>query len=284
MERQLPATIAELERIELELELLRRIEAVTQLRQEITREELQQQSLRRRVEERLGPLYREIEQLKAEFTTHENRLRRLLRAARPLSDAELDAQETREHAEEAAWRATFRSQQQSREARHGQLLGSANGHDEMLLRRLYRALARLIHPDLAQNGHDRAQREALMRMVNQAREVGDVDQLRRLLALWAGADERERPYELEALHARIAQCGVECTQLRQQLHRLKRSELGRLLARGEEAIERYLREREGVLRRELALHRLRRRRVLRLIEERRVELGRRAAAHGLREE
>ena len=283
MEQRLPATTVELERIALELELLRRSETVTQLRQVITHEELQQQALRRRIEERLGPLCREIEQVKAEFIAHENRLRRLLRASQPLSDAELEALETQEHAEEAAWRAEFRAQQQSRDARHGQLLGSTNGHDDFLLRRLYRTLARLLHPDLAQNGHDRAQREVLMRVVNQAREVGDVDQLRRLLAIWAGADDGERPYDVEALRKRVAQRGVECAELRQQLYRLRHSHLGRLLARGDQAIERYLREREDALRRELALQRLRRRRVLRLIEERRIELRRRAAVHGERQ-
>lgn len=283
MEHRLPATVTELERVELELELLRRNATLAQLRQAITQAELEQQALRRRLEERLGPLHREIELLKAEVSALEARLRRLLRASRPLTDAELEAQATQEHAEEAAWRAGFRAQQNAREAMQGRLLGSPNGHDEVLLRRLYRALARLIHPDLAQDGHDRAQREAMMRIVNQAREAGDLDQLRRLLAIWAGDDDGDRPYDIEALRSRVAQRGVECTELRQQLHRLRRSDLGLLLARGDEEIEHYLREREAALRRELAMQRLRRRRVLRLIEERRLELSRRAGTESERQ-
>uniref|UniRef100_A0A831TJN2 Molecular chaperone DnaJ n=1 Tax=Thermorudis peleae TaxID=1382356 RepID=A0A831TJN2_9BACT len=282
MERRLPATIAELERIELELELLRRNATISHLRQAITQEELEQQSLRRVIEERLGPLHREIEQLKAEVNALEARLRRLLRASRPLSDSELDAQAAQEHAEEAAWRAEFRAQQSARETTQGRLLGSANGHDDVLLRRLYRTLARLIHPDLAQDGHDRAQREAIMRIVNQAREAGDVDQLRRLLAIWAREDDGDRPYDIEALRSRVAQRGVECAELRQQLQRLRRSDLGHLLAKGRDEVERYLRHREVTLRRELAVQRLRRRRVLRLIEERRLELSRRADAEARR--
>lgn len=279
MEQRLPATVAELERVQLELELLRRTAMVDDLRRAITHEELQQQSLRRLIEERLGPLHREIEQLKAEVNGLEARLRRLLRASRPLSDAELDAQDAQERAEEAAWRAEYRAQQSARESAQGRLLGSANGHhDDALLRRLYRTLARLIHPDLAHDGRDRAQREAVMRLVNQAREAGDVEQLRRLLTIWARQDDEKRPYDLDVLRSRVAQRKIEYAELQQQLRRVQTSDLGQLLARGPTEIERYLRQREVTLRRELAVQRLRRRRVLRLIEERRLELDKRASS------
>jgi len=269
MAQRAVAKLTDLEWVQLELELHRRMALLERVRQELAAEEVGQQALQRQIDERIGTLRREVDHIQAEVAVLESRLRRLLRADRPLSDAELSAQER-------AQRSTNGAEEAEGEVRFGRLLSSPNGHDDGILRQLYRSLARLIHPDLARDEHERAQREALMRLVNQAREAGDVDQLRRLLAIWSRGDQEERPRDLESLRTRVAQLGVELSTLERQLAALRQSDLGRLRARGPAALERYLAQQEQLLRQELAHQRMRRRRVLRLIEERRRELEHRA--------
>ncbi|MDI3340609.1 MAG: molecular chaperone DnaJ [Sphaerobacter sp.] len=269
----LPARVDELERVRLEVELLRQTRAVEQLRQLLVEEEAAQEALRRRIEARLGPLRRDVERLKAEVERLDQRLQRLLYARQSLSDEELDEKEDTARAEEAAWWAEWRRRRAEREqSRRGHVLHQ-NGHDDITLRRIYRTLARLVHPDLARDPADRSRREAVMRLANAARDAGDVDQLRRLLAIWARPDEGDRPRDVEVLRARIGQRRVEAAELRRQLNQLRHDTLGRLLRRGEVDIHRYLRNEEARLTRELAMLRLRRRRALRQLEERRRDLG-----------
>jgi len=268
----LPARVDELERVRLELELRRRTLALEQLRALLTEEEAAQEELRRRIEDRLGPLRREIERLKAELERLDQRLQRLQFARQSLSDEELDREEENFRAEEAAWWAEWRHRRAERQTRRGEVV-NRNGHDDITLRQLYRTLARLVHPDLARDPADRSRREAVMRLANSAREAGDLDQLRRLLAIWARPDEGEWPRDVEVLRARVGQRQVEIGEVRRQLNDLRRQPMGRLLRRGDLEVHRYLRAEEVRLNRELAMLRLRRRRALRQLEERRRELG-----------
>lgn len=112
-----------------------------------------------------------------------------------------------------------------------------------------------------------------MRLANSAREAGDVDQLRRLLAIWSRPEEGERPRDMDALRARIAQCRVEYAEVRHHLSQLRQTLVGRLLRMGERDINQYIRAEEVRLGRELAMQRLRRRRALRLFEERKRSLS-----------
>lgn len=268
----LPARIDELERVQLELEILRSIRMSTQVRQLLAEEETEQQGLRRTIDERLGSLRHEAERLKAECERMEARLERLSFVSRSLSDDELDREEEKSRADEAAWWAEWRHRRSSRQDRHGEVVNRSSD-DDITLRQLYKALARLVHPDLASDSRDRAQRETLMRMANEAREAGDVEQLRRLLAIWARTDDGPRPREVEAMQARVAQLRVEIGELRRQLAQSRMTSIGLLLRRGEADIRQYLRNEEVRLRRELATLRLRRRRVLRQLEERRQSLN-----------
>lgn len=267
----LPARLDELERVNLELEVLRRTRAVEQLRGLLTEEESAQEELRRRIEQQVGRLRAEIERLKAEADRLESRLQRLAFARQSLSDEELDREEETSRAEEAAWWAEWRHRRAERTSLQGEFVFD-NHHDDIALRQLYRALARLVHPDLARDAADRARREAVMRLANVARDADDVDQLRRLLAIWARPEEGERPRDVEALRARVAQRQVEQGEIRRQLNQLRRSPLGRLLRQGDLEVRRYIRAEEARLSRELALQRLRRRRVLRQLDDRRKDL------------
>ncbi len=268
----LPARIDELERVQLELEILRSTRASTQLRQLLAEEETEQQGLRRRVDERLGPLRHESDRLRAEIERMEARLERLSFVGRSLSDDELDRDEEKSRAEEAAWWAEWRHRRSAQQELRGEVFNRSTD-DDITLRQLYKALARLVHPDLAEDSRDQARRETVMRMANVARDAGDVEQLRRLLAIWARPDDGPRPRELNAMRARIAQLRVEIGELRRQLSQSRKTSLGLLLRRGDAEIRQYLRLEEVRLRRELATFRLRRRRVLRQLEERRRGLN-----------
>lgn len=268
----LPARLDELERVNLELELLRRTRAVEQLRDLLSEEEAAQQALRRMMEQQVGPLRAQIERIKAEVERLEFRLQRLSFARQSLSDEELDREEESSRAEEAAWWAEWRHRRAERGSTRGEVVYQEN-HDDITLRQLYRALARLVHPDLAMDPADRARREVVMRLANSAREAGDSEQLRRLLAIWARPEEGDRPRDVAILRARLAQRRVEHGELRRQLNQLRRTQLGRLLRRGESEVHRYVRAEEARLTRDLALQRLHRRRVLRQLDERRRDLS-----------
>ncbi|MFB7734995.1 hypothetical protein ACFC08_11500 [Streptomyces sp. NPDC056112] len=72
-------------------------------------------------------------------------------------------------------------------------------------RRLYRELARKAHPDLAQEDDERKRREDFLTRVNAAYARGDEDQLRELGAEWAaGPKPKEQgPSRSEELYARL---------------------------------------------------------------------------------
>ncbi|MEU6007028.1 hypothetical protein [Streptomyces sp. NPDC047453] len=72
-------------------------------------------------------------------------------------------------------------------------------------RRLYRELARKAHPDLAQEDDERQRREEFLTRVNAAYARGDEDELRELGAEWtAGPKPKEqRPSRSEELYARL---------------------------------------------------------------------------------
>ncbi|MEV5006117.1 hypothetical protein ACIQFZ_23765 [Streptomyces sp. NPDC093064] len=72
-------------------------------------------------------------------------------------------------------------------------------------RRLYRELARKAHPDLAQEDDERQRREEFLTRVNAAYARGDEDELRELGAEWAAGPKpkEQRPSRSEELYARL---------------------------------------------------------------------------------
>ena len=58
------------------------------------------------------------------------------------------------------------------------------------VRKLFRDVARAIHPDLAPDEDARTRRHAIMAAANQAYALGDADQLRRILEGWAQSPEQ----------------------------------------------------------------------------------------------
>jgi hypothetical protein len=138
-------------------------------------------------------------------------------------------------------------------------------------KRLFRQLARLVHPDLAGDAPERERRTNLMVAANDAYEQGDVAALERMLADWHASPEAVTgsgaAAELERTLRRIAQAEADMRRIDEELAELEASAMGWLRRRVEKAA------REGW---DLLAHMVRE--LDRQIGEAELELDRRAAA------
>jgi hypothetical protein len=140
-------------------------------------------------------------------------------------------------------------------------------------KRLFRQLARLIHPDLAGDAQERERRTNLMVAANDAYEQGDVAALERLLEDWHASPEAVTgsgaAAELERTLRRIAQVEASMRRIDEELAELDASAMGWLRRRVEKAA------REGW---DLLAHMVRE--LDRQISEAQLELDRRTVAAG----
>jgi hypothetical protein len=245
-------------------------EEISALQGVITAEEARQQAVNRDVERVLGPLRRDIDELAALVARLEGRLDRLEFANRPLSDSELDDEEHDERAESAAFWAEWRRQ---REERRDDLPWRPTRKRDNGLRKLYRLLARQIHPDLAVDARDRARRETAMRLANVAFEAGDREQLNRLLSTWTRAEEPALAPSVQNLRLLLARRQEQLEELGRSYEEIVRSELGKLARSSASARQRAIERELERLRRDLASLRLRRRRLKRTLDSRRQQLS-----------
>ena len=106
-------------------------------------------------------------------------------------------------------------------------------------KRLFRQLARLIHPDLAGDAQERERRTNLMVAANDAYEQGDVAALERLLEDWHASPEAVTgsgaAAELERTLRRIAQVEASMRRIDEELAELDASAMGWLRRRVEKA-------------------------------------------------
>ncbi|HYN18493.1 MAG TPA: hypothetical protein VEY96_10450, partial [Actinomycetes bacterium] len=137
-------------------------------------------------------------------------------------------------------------------------------------KRLFRQLARLIHPDLAGDPKERERRTNLMVAANDAYEQGDLAALERMLEDWHASPEAVTgsgaAAELERTLRRIAQVEAGMLRIDEELGELEASAMGWLRRRVEKAA------REGW---DLLAHMVRE--LDRQISEAQLELDRRAA-------
>lgn len=203
-----------------------RIEHLARLEVELADKELELQVLKSELSAfraeymtQVGFLYAELDELKAEIAKR--------RAAATPDD--LEAREASSAARERA----SRSSEEARTAQNQGQSSAAEPTDE--LKRLFREVAKAVHPDLAHDDMDREARNVLMRRANQAFDARDAEQLRAIL------DEARSPAGLgESLTAGE---GVVGPLLENQIHRVER----RIEAINEELLE--LRESDlGLLR------------------------------------
>ncbi|MGE0040415.1 MAG: hypothetical protein AB7H88_06440 [Vicinamibacterales bacterium] len=107
------------------------------------------------------------------------------------------------------------------------------------VRRLFRDVAKALHPDLAPDPLDRDRRHALMVAANRAYALGDEEQLRGILQAWERSPDAVRGDDPEAVRLRLerraAQVEEELEALDRELAEMRDSPMWRLKAMVDEA-------------------------------------------------
>lgn len=126
------------------------------------------------------------------------------------------------------------------------------------VRKLFRDVAKTIHPDLAQDEHTRDRRHTLMIEANRAYALGDEEQLRWILQAWERSPEAVQGSDPEAMRLRllrrIAQVEEQLDMSVSELAELKDSPLWKLKTMVDEAAAKgkdLIREMVGRLKRDI---------------------------------
>jgi peptidoglycan hydrolase CwlO-like protein len=213
-ERELEKKQAELS--SLEAELIQRELDVATLRAELA--DFESRYLRT-----VGVLYAELDEIEAQIAEAQ--------ARRRPSDSKAQEQATRARAQ------AQESAQTARPAAEPRPKPTEN------LKKLFREVAKCIHPDLATNDTNRERREKLMAEVNLAYENGDEAKLRSILADWESSPDTVEGEgvgaELIRVIRKIAQIQKRLTDIDAEIQQLNTSDLYQLRAKADEV------EREG---------------------------------------
>jgi hypothetical protein len=107
------------------------------------------------------------------------------------------------------------------------------------VRRLFRDVAKIIHPDLAQDDHTRHRRHTLMIEANRAYALGDEERLRSILSAWERSPEAVPGHDDAAtrrrLERRVGQIEEQLQAFARDLSELKESPLWKLKAMVDDA-------------------------------------------------
>ncbi len=209
-ERELEKKQAEL--VALEADLIQRELDFATLRAELT--DFESRYLRT-----VGVLYAELDEIEAQIAEAQSR-------RRP-SDSKT---------QEQAARARAQAQESSETTR---AISEPKPKPSESLKKLFREVAKLIHPDLATNDADRARRQKLMADANVAYENGDEAKLRSILADWESSPETVEGEgvgaELIRVIRKIAQIQKRLSEIEIELQQLSMSDLFQLTAKANEA-------------------------------------------------
>lgn len=100
------------------------------------------------------------------------------------------------------------------------------------LKKVYREVAKKIHPDLATDDDERQRRQQLMAEANQAYEDGDVEKLRAILHDWESSPESVKgegiSFELIRIIRQIAQSRERLKVIQEEIQALETTELYQL--------------------------------------------------------
>jgi len=210
-------------------ELARKLEEQAALENDLAERELRSANLRaelaafeRQYLHFVGSRYAELDEWKA-------RLAERLAAEQPGNDrARQAAREARARADETKTTAGEKSDQEPRSFQ------ASPG-----LKRLYRDVARRIHPDLTSDRDDRVRRQQLMADANQAYELGDESRLEKILTAYEHSPEAfhgEGPgAELIRAIRRVSQARGRLAEIEAELQGLLRSDLHQLKMRVDDA-------------------------------------------------
>ncbi len=102
------------------------------------------------------------------------------------------------------------------------------------LKKLYREVAKQIHPDLTTDTAEKIERQKMMVEVNQAYEDGDIEKLRAILHGWESRPESVRGEgvgaELVRVIRKISQCRERLRRIQEEMVSVKQTELYELLS------------------------------------------------------
>lgn len=167
----------------------------------------------------VGVLYAELDEIEAQIAEAQARHRP---ADHP---AQEEATRARAQAEESSQTARFTAEPRPEPTEQ--------------LKKLFREVAKRIHPDLATNEAARARRQTLMAEANLAYEEGDEAKLRSILADWEASPDTVEGEgvgaELIRVIRKIAQIQKRLTEIEAEIQQLSTSDLYQLRAKADEA-------------------------------------------------
>jgi hypothetical protein len=212
-----------------ERELALKLEEQAGVEAELAERELKAETLRaelaafeRQYLHHVGSLYAELDDLKAQIAAQKA-------AATPADEtAKKAAEEARSRAEETKACAGEKSE-----------VAPASFEATPEMKRLYREVAKRIHPDLASEAADRSRRQILMAEVNQAYESGDEARLTKILTGYECSPEAVKGdgagADLIRVIRRISQARARVIEIDSEVEILLGSDLYRLKSRLDEA-------------------------------------------------
>jgi hypothetical protein len=203
-------------------ELARKREELSALETELAERELRAADLRaelgafeRQYLHVVGSRYAELDNLKAEFAE------KLAQAQPDNERAQQTAREAREQADETQACAGKKTEQEPR---------AFEATPE--LKRLYREVAKRIHPDLTSDGDDREKREQLMADANHAYERGDETSLVKILTAYECSPEAVKgagtAADLVRVIRSVSQAQSRLARIEAEFEELSRSDLSQL--------------------------------------------------------
>jgi len=203
------------EQTALESELAEREERAASLRAELS-------SFERRYLHDVGMRYAELDELKAQMAE---------RAAKSQPGAE--------RAQHAAREARARADETKSAASEEDIQAPKQFKASPEMKRLYREVAKRIHPDLTSDRDERARRQLLMAEANKAYEQGDESRLSKILNAYEASPETVQGEgagaELIRVIRRISQVRSRIAEIEAEAQELLRSDLYQLKSRVEEA-------------------------------------------------
>jgi hypothetical protein len=208
-----------------ELELERKQAKLAALEGELIQRELDLATMRAELADfesrylrTVGVLYAELDEIEAQIV-----------------EAQARREPSNSEAQERAYRARAQAKESSETARD---IAVPKAKPTESSKRLFREVAKRIHPDLATNDADRARREKLMAEVNLAYENGDEAKLRSILADWESSPDTVEGEGVGAdfirIIRKIAQIQKRLTNIDAEIQQLNTSDLYQLKAKAGE--------------------------------------------------
>jgi hypothetical protein len=210
-----------------ERELAEKRQELAILQAELTERELSAANLRAELGAFEGRYLREVGLLYAELDDWNARIAELAAEVSGTEQAKSAAEDARARADE------------SRAAAHDEAAGATDFSPSPELKRLFREVVKLVHPDNATNEADRAVRNKLMTEANLAYRLGDADALRRILEEYKSSPESIKgdgtAADLQRVIRQIERIIKRLAQIETEVAELTSSEIAKLMATAETA-------------------------------------------------